>query len=415
MIEVFQNLEQDKDARIIRNLCRLRTAIQQNYTQILYEFRYNMRSLHTLPQMIPTECLTELERDGISLYRANHKLEEYLMDINRHIQNRVAYCKRLFPVWVNWDYIKELFLMPGGCNEKGLKPAAKLYYSNLNNCPYQVYINWRWDGSEPGNILYNDAKFLTLLYQSHHDHFTDLGKVTDAGEQTKRDVYQFLEAGNRVIIVVDCENSEPYKLCSVLNTLKIRDLEQKVAKIILCDDDHTTTAWNVLNRFTGISVEHERIARVKAEKSLVDHKLVSKVCREVYRNDVDSVVLFASDSDYWGMISEVAEANFLVMVERSKCSQSFEKAMTEAGISYACIDDFCTGDSYAMKASAVITELRHRLDNFRIDIRAILEDSVHAVRAEMSEKELQQFYDRYVRHIQLNMSQTGEISLELGV
>lgn len=166
MIEVFQNLEQDKDARIIRNLCRLRTAIEQNYTQILYEFRYNMKSLHTLPQMIPTECLTELERDGISLYRANHKLEEYLMDINRHIQNRVAYCKRLFPVWVNWDYIKELFLMPGGCNEKGLKPAAKLYYSNLNNCPYQVYINWRWDGSEPGNILYNDAKFLTLLYQS---------------------------------------------------------------------------------------------------------------------------------------------------------------------------------------------------------------------------------------------------------
>lgn len=49
MIEVFQNLEQDKDARIIRNLCRLRTAIEQNYTQILYEFRYNMKSLHTLP------------------------------------------------------------------------------------------------------------------------------------------------------------------------------------------------------------------------------------------------------------------------------------------------------------------------------------------------------------------------------
>ena len=39
-----------------------------------------------------------------------------------------------------------------------------------------------------------------------------------------------------------------------------RDLEQKVAKIILCDDDHTTIAWNVLNRFTGISVEHEQIA-----------------------------------------------------------------------------------------------------------------------------------------------------------
>lgn len=224
----------------------------------------------------------------------------------------------------------------------------------------------------------------------------------------------FLEISSRMVLQKETQPPKQGRKDRKMEYID-RDLEQKVAKIILCDDDHTTTAWNVLNRFTGISVEHEQIARVKAEKSLVDHKLVSKVCREVYRNYVDSVVLFASDSDYWGMISEVAEANFLVMVERSKCSQSFEKAMTEAGISYACIDDFCTGDSYAMKASAVITELRHRLDNFRIDIRAILEDSVHAVRAEMSEKELQQFYDRYVRHIQLNMSQTGEISLELGV
>ena len=342
-------------------------------------------------------------------------MEEYLVDINCHIQNHIASCKRLFPVWINWDYIKELFLMPGGCNEKGLRLAAKQYYKNLDACPYQVYVNWRWDGRDLGNILYNDEKFLTLLYQSHHDRFTDLSKITDAGEQTKRDIYQFLESGDRVIFVVDCENSEPYKLCAVLNTLKIRDLEQKVMKIILCDDAHTTTAWDILNRFTSISVEHERIARVKAEKSLVDPKLVAKVCREVYCNGVDSVVLFASDSDYWGMISETSEANYLVMVERSKCSQSFEKAMTEAGVSYACMDDFCTGDSYAMKASAVITELRHRLDDFRIDIRALLEDSAHAVHAEMSEKEFQQFYERYVRPIKLNISKTGELSLELGI
>lgn len=67
MIEVFQDLEQKQEARIIRNLCGLRTTIEQNYEQIFNEFCYHMKNLNTLPQVIPAECLTELERDGLSL------------------------------------------------------------------------------------------------------------------------------------------------------------------------------------------------------------------------------------------------------------------------------------------------------------------------------------------------------------
>jgi len=412
-LEVFQELEKDRDARIIRNLCILRTVIEQNFAQLLYEFQYNMKNLNTLSNIVPQECLLELDRDGVPLYRANHKVQEYLIDINGHIQKRIASCKRLFPVWVNWDYIKELFLMPDGLNEKKLKVAANQYYKNMSSCPYQIYINWRWDGTPLGNVLYNDEKFLSLLYNSHHDRFTDLSKVTDAGERTKRDVCQFLEAGNRVIMVVDCENSNPYKLYAVLNNLKIRHLDQKIIKIILCDDSHTTTAWGILDRFTDIPVEYELIARIKADKSLVDYKLVAKVCHEVYRNDVDSVILFASDSDYWGMISEVTEADHLVMVESGKCGPDLKKALMDADIPYAYIDDFCTGNSYAMKISAVIAEFQHRLDAFHIDLRAMLEDSVRAARADMSTNEFQQFYDRYVRPIRLSVSKSGEASLKL--
>lgn len=413
-LDVYQELEKTRNARIIRNLCILRTVIEQNYTQILYEFQYNMKNLNTLPKIIPQECLLELEQDGVPLYKANHKIQEYLIDINGQIQKRIASCKQLFPVWVNWDYIKELFLMPDGLSEKGLKAAANQYYSNRSSCPYQVYINWHWDGTPLGNILYNDEKFLTLLYSSHRDRFTDLSKVTDAGERTKQDVCQFLEVGDRVIMVVDCENSDPYKLYAVLINLKNQNLDQKIAKIVLCDDSHTATAWGILDRFTGIPVEHELIARVKADKSLVDPKLVAKVCREVYRNDVDSVILFASDSDYWGMISEVTEAKHLVMVESGKCGPDLKRALTDAGIPYAYIDDFCTGNSYAMKISAVTAELRHRLNTFHIDLSALLKDSIRAARADMSVNEFQQFYERYVRPIRLNISESGEASLELG-
>lgn len=200
----------------------------------------------------------------------------------------------------------------------------------------------------------------------------------------------------------------------MLNSLKNRNLNQKIIKIILCDDSHTATAWGILNRFTDIPVEHELIARIKADKSLVDPKLVAKVCREVYRNGVDSVILFASDSDYWGMISEVTEADHLVMVESGKCGPDLKKALMDASIPYAYIDDFCTGNGYAMKISAVITEFRNRLDAFHVDLQAMLEDSICAARADMSANEFQQFYDRYVRPMRLNISQNGEASLELG-
>lgn len=413
-LEVYEELEKDQNARTIRNLCRLRTAIEQNYTRILYEFHYNMKNLNTLSELVPQECLLELERDGVPLYKANHKIQDYLIDINGHIQRRVASCRRLFPEWVNWDYIKELFLMPDGLSEKGLKAAANQYYANMGSCPYQVYVNWRWDGTALGNVLYNDEKFLTLLYRSHHDRFTDLSKVTGAGEQTKQGVRRFLETGEHTIVVVDCENSDPYKFYAVLNNLKAQNLDQKIDKIILCDDSHTATAWGILDRFTSIPVEHELIVRIKADKSLVDPKLVAKVCREVYRRDVDSVILFASDSDYWGMVSEVTEANYLIMVESGKCGPDLKKALMDAGIPYAYIDDFCTGNSYAMKISAVTAELRNRLDTFQLDLQAMLADSVRAARADMSTNELQQFYDRYVRPMRLSVSKSGQASLELG-
>ena len=42
-----------------------------------------------------------------------------------------------------------------------------------------MYINWH--PHDEGNILYNDKKFVTLLYQWHDDEFTEYSKVSDAG------------------------------------------------------------------------------------------------------------------------------------------------------------------------------------------------------------------------------------------
>ena len=58
------------------------------------------------------------------------------------------------------------------------KDAADIYYASLSDYPYQMYINWV--PMDEGNVLDNDKKFATLLYQWHCDAFTEYSKVSDA-------------------------------------------------------------------------------------------------------------------------------------------------------------------------------------------------------------------------------------------
>ena len=78
------------------------------------------------------------------------------------------------------------------------------------------------------------------------------------------------------------KNSDPYKLYATLNNLNQEALLNKICKIILYDDIHTTSAWKILERFTQIPIEHVLIERIKENKSLVDIRLTTGTCREYY-------------------------------------------------------------------------------------------------------------------------------------
>lgn len=216
-MEWYEKLHADKNARIVRNLCMIRTALELNFKAINNRMRFDMCNLHSLPEYVPQDSLNELLQDGITIVRSRALPAEYIVDINKHISNRINNCKSLFPLWLKWEYVRKLFLMPDGLNKKGIKAAAADYYANKNKYPYQVYINWSYMDS--GNILYNDKKFVSLLYEANEDYFTDLSKVSDAGNLTKAGIYKFLDKSERVVVVVDCENSDPYKLYATLNNL----------------------------------------------------------------------------------------------------------------------------------------------------------------------------------------------------
>lgn len=413
-MEWYEKLQQDRNARIVRNLCMLRTAFERNYQNIYKAMRYDMKGIASMPEYVPRECVDQLTADGISIYRATAQPIQYIIDINGHISNRINNCKSLFPIWLNWDYIRQLFIMPGGTTEKGAKAAAADYYAHKEIYPYQVYMNWS-SPSYVGNILFNDKKFVRLLYEHHEDYFTDMSKVTDAGLIAKNGIYEFLERSKRTAIVVDCENTDPYKLYATLNNLDQAALLGKISKIILYDDVHTTTAWSILKKFTQIPIEHNMIERVKENKSLVDIRLTTGTCREFFQNDTDSFILASSDSDYWGLISAMPEAHFLVLVESDKCGPDIKRAMIDAGITYCYTDDFCTGNSDEIRIQAVLNEVRKSLDEaVHFNIQELFQEASHRTRADLSTGEQMQFYNRYLKPMRLNIDKEGNVEVQLG-
>lgn len=103
--------------------------------------------------------------------------------------------------------------------------------------------------------LYNDKKFVTLLYQWNEDVFREMDKVSDAATFTKSNIYEFINQSGKTVLLVDCENSDPYRLCAAIRNLD-SEVMGKITKIILFDDVHTTMAWRVLEGFISIPVEY---------------------------------------------------------------------------------------------------------------------------------------------------------------
>lgn len=91
-MEWYEALEKDKNARIIRNLCMLRTAFERNYRNIFQAMRYDLKGIASMPEYIPRECIDQLSVDGLSIYRANAQPIQYIIDINNHIANRINNC-----------------------------------------------------------------------------------------------------------------------------------------------------------------------------------------------------------------------------------------------------------------------------------------------------------------------------------
>ncbi len=413
-LEIYNNLEMEKKARIIRNLCSLRTQFERNFLKICQGIQREGRSIIGMPELVSSSTLQQLSEDGIDIYKNLKEPTPFLVNINQNIKSRINNCKDLFPEWLEWKYLSDIFIMPNGLTEEGTKKAAEFYYKNFMFYPYSQYINW--PAQDEGNILYCDEKFVSLLYSWNNDEFVDKSLVSDVSDRTKGNIYKFIGNSDKCIFIVDCENSDPYSLCAAVRNLD-EDKLSKIEKIVLFDDVHAASAWEMLSSYVKIPVEYILIERLKDNKSLADVKVATRTAKEFYTNGVDSFVLVSSDSDYWGLIEELPEAHFMVMVEHEKCSYALKEALIQHGMFYCYIDDFYSGDGEGIKMEALQKELSRSIRaSLDLNLYQLMDEVLDRTRIRMTKSEIDSFIKRRIKNnLKLEVKDDGSVEIEYRV
>ena len=427
----FEELEKRPEAKIIRCLCTIRNSFLKNFGRISIELRNNLTDLDRLTDYFDPELFSYLYSQGIQFLRPNTKPMKYLLNVNMLINERIGKVQPLYPMWVDWSFIRKLFQMPKGGNEKDVSRAIDTYRDNYNNYPYHCYLNWpvydvRAYIEEPemelnpvpgGNILLNDRKFLILLYRVNGAEFSEWKYVTDISADVQDDLGAFLEDCRRIILVVDCENSDPYKLCAVLKGLREAALRNEIAinigKIILYDDVHTVDAWGILKDYVKAPVEHVVTERVNEHKSLVDVQMAVGIAREHYQNAVDGFLLASSDSDFWGVVKSMPGAKFMVLLEREKFGTYLTETLDLSGVGYCIMDDFA-GHVDDIKAEALNRALLEYIDE-RIDLNLdeVLEQLYPDLRLFFTEKQRRLYREKVSKGLRVKIAGDGKMKIEL--
>lgn len=408
--ELLNTLENSKEALIIRYLCKLRTTLMQRFRKTDNAIVYECKNIDSI-EWYDSENISALQKWGYNVILANKKAADYAVHFNTLIHDNIDICKSLFPDWIKWDYIKDLFIIPKFQSQQHLKYEFEKYMSNIDYYPFQMFIHWK--PRDVGNLLSSDGKFLDYLYQTNNDYFADRSKYRNAVDDVKNNIYSFIDGSYKTVLAVDCENSDVYKLYSMLKNLNKNEIA-KIEKIILYDDKNTNSGWDFLEKFIRIPVEHIEVQRVVDHKSIVDMRMATGISREFYVNDVSSFILLSSDSDYWGLISSMPEANFLVVIEYEKCGQAIKDMLNENGIYYCSLDDFCTGNIDDLKRAVLLNELYKLLpDLLQYNGKQLAYKLYEIARIEADENEIMNFYSKYIKTIRLTVDDNGNFTFKV--
>ncbi len=407
---LLEQLRKDKGVTAIRYLSKIRTTLMNHFLNIDNEMRYNLSNLDRMPYFDKAE-INKLFMWGIYVVQPNFRSDKYMLHLTKLIDENIDACKKFFPESIKFEYIRSLFVIPHYDRREVMKNEYDKFRGKKMLYPFQMYMYW--EPVECGYLLYSDAKFLEEIYRQHGEVFLEGYKYRDASDETKANIYSFIHESKSVVMVVDCENSDPYKLYGVIKNLDPEDL-LLVQKIILYDDYHTSIAWDYIEKMISIPVEHIEVPRVTDAKSLVDIQMAVGVSAAHYRDQIDSFILCSSDSDFWGLISSLPMARFLVMYEYSKCGDAIKEALSSRSIFHCAMDDFYRENAGGLQKAVLKKVLERYLPNIVGEngwelTRQIYSDAYIFA----SEQEMKRFYEKYIKTLRLKINDQGEFYVSI--
>lgn len=410
-LPVKETLEKNEDAVAIRHLNNIRSNLMLHFKEVSRNLR-NMNT--TFVPLDKTDLFKEdfkvLNRMSVYIITGNSDINEYLKRINSEILKRIDRTERLFPEWVRFRHIRAMFIMPVNTEEE-----SKKFQANQSFYPFQRYFNWR-EPCDCGYILATDQDLLSVIYMNGNEVFTDNDRVCDASDNVKNNINEFINRSSKIQVFIDGENADPYRFASAIESLKDHEIEKINKIVVYYDSEHTTKAWTMLKHFTyGIEVETVPVERIVENKSLVDHRLVMGVSKAIYKDDVDSVILVSSDSDFWSVIDASEDVRYLVMVESEKCGHEFKTLLRDKDVFYCYLDKFITPDDDRFFNIVFRSELEKIISDrfFLGNARELLTSVLRSCRAGVSKAEEDMLFDKYIKTLTLKINSDGEFVLEI--
>lgn len=385
----------------VRFLCKLRTALMNNFKETDIMLRQEMKNMMTIP-FFDHENIKWLEKYGINIIGYNERAQWYMAKVQTAINEQIYKCEKHFE-YIKFEYLVKLFYIPNCNNTQVMIKQFEKFKSFKTLYPFQRFIVWE-KPEDVGSMLLSDRKFLKLLYAWNNDTFEDFTKYKDADTDTRNKLTDFVEEHNKTIIIVDCENSDPFKLYAMLQGMGMTDSE-KIGKIVLCDDIHTTTGWDWVENFVSIPIEHYETVRILNGKSMVDTTLTALCCKECYQNQTDGFMLLSSDSDFYGLIQTLKnDAQFLVLFEYQKCSNLLKEALAENGTNYVALDDFCSASNEIMKRHILFDELERQFPYVLGSTPEEITDMLYNnTKIQATDKEKNLFCSKYICTLQMKL------------
>ena len=414
----LEKLRKNKSATIIRSLCLLRTAFMTNFLRIEQSLD-NLKNIKNMKDYINDECceaIEFLESQKIEIVLYNKRAQDYCNHINALIAQHVNNIKDIFPDEIEWNYIKELIVVPRYSVKSVAISEYEKFQGNRDRYPFQCYIHWDMDklqkieeerGVGTNNLLSLDIKFASVLYNLHDTEFSNKLSFIGAADSTKESIYDFIADADKVDIIIDCENVAPLKFFCMMKALKPSEIG-KIRKITLFDDKNTGEAWTIFQSLWNLNIERIEVDRLIETKSVVDMRLALG-CQNAYLSEnVDSFILVASDSDYWTLISTLKQAKFYVIGESEKCSVKTRAALDEHGIDYCFLETFGEGNAMLFKKFVLMSKIKeYGASIIGKNCKQLIADILKETHLDFTDKEVELFYTQYIKTITLKIDGEG--------